>query len=139
MLFKVDFITYEGVYRTIETEKLNIPTSEGRRTILSNHMDIIIPMQIGVIETAKNGVLSHYAINNGVLYFKDNVAEVVADSVVDVEEIDIDRARKDKQEAEDSIANARREYEKIVYRNKLEVANNLIQAAEHHYNKTKGN
>ena len=35
MKFKTDLITYEGIYRTIETEKLNLPTSEGRRTILA--------------------------------------------------------------------------------------------------------
>ena len=29
MKFKTDLITYEGIYRTIETEKLNLPTSEG--------------------------------------------------------------------------------------------------------------
>ncbi|MCR5096039.1 MAG: ATP synthase F1 subunit epsilon [Erysipelotrichaceae bacterium] len=130
MLFKVDFVTYEGVYKTIETEKLNIPTSEGRRTILSNHMPLIIPMQIGVIETCKDGVLSHYAVNNGVLYFKDNEAEVIADSVIDVEEIDVDLAYKEIEKAQKHIEEAKREYEKILYRNKLEVANNLINAAK---------
>ena len=123
MLFKVDFITYEGVYRTIETEKLNIPTSEGRRTILSNHMPLIIPMQIGVIETAKDGVLSHYAVSNAVLYFKDNVGEIIADSVVDV-------AYKERDRMTDYIQKARREYEKILFKYKLEVANNLISAAK---------
>ena len=90
MLFKVDLITYRGVYRTVETEKLNIPTSEGRRTILSNHMPIMIPITVGVIETANKNELSHYAINSGVLYFENNVAEIVADSIVDVAEIDVD-------------------------------------------------
>ena len=71
MLFKVDLITYRGVYRTVETEKLNIPTSEGRRTILSNHMPIMIPITVGVIETANKNELSHYAINSGVLYYTD--------------------------------------------------------------------
>ena len=130
MLFKVDFITYQGVYRTIETEKLNIPTSEGRRTILSNHMPLIIPMEIGVIETSKDGVLSHYAVNNGILYFKDNEAEIIADSVIDVEEIDLELAHQDIEKAQKHIDEAHREYEKILYKNKLEVANNLINAAD---------
>jgi F-type H+-transporting ATPase subunit epsilon len=130
MLFKVDFITYEGVYRTIETEKLNIPTSDGRRTILSNHMPLIIPMQIGVIETAKDGMLSHYAVSNAVLYFKDNVGEIIADSVVDVEDIDLELAYKERDRMSEYIKEARREYEKILFKYKLEVANNLISAAK---------
>ncbi|MBQ1533186.1 MAG: hypothetical protein IIZ64_00020, partial [Erysipelotrichaceae bacterium] len=72
MLFKVDLITYKGIYRTIETEKLNVPTSEGRRTILSNHMPIMMPLAMGVIETSKNGKLSHFAVNNGIMYFESN-------------------------------------------------------------------
>ena len=84
MQFKVDFITYLGIYRTIETEKLNVPTSEGRRTILSNHMPIMLSLGLGVVETEEEGKLKHYVVNNGVLYFENNVAEIVADNVVDI-------------------------------------------------------
>ena len=134
MEFKVDFITYEGVYKTLMSEKLNIPTSEGRRTILSNHMPIIMPLQIGVVETLEGKELKHYAVNNGVLYFKDNVAEIVADSVIDVNDIDVDQAKKEKQMAEENLKSTKREYEKFRDRNKLEVANNLINAAEKYLN-----
>jgi len=134
MEFKVDFITYEGVYKTLMSEKLNVPTSEGRRTILSNHMPIIMPLQIGVVETREGKELKHYAVNNGVLYFKDNVAEIVADSVIDVNDIDIDQARREKRAAEENLRNTKREYEKFRDRNKLEVANNLVSAAEKYLN-----
>ena len=134
MEFKVDFITYEGVYKTLMSEKLNVPTSEGRRTILSNHIPIIMPLQIGVVETREGKELKHYAVNNGVLYFKDNVAEIVADSVIDVNDIDIDQARREKRAAEENLRNTKREYEKFRDRNKLEVANNLISAAEKYLN-----
>ena len=130
MKFKTDLITYEGVYRSIMTEKLNIPTSEGRRTILANHMPIMIPLEIGVIETDEEDGLRHYAANGGVLYFKDNVAEIVADVIVDVMEIDIEKARKEKAKEEDKLANARRENERIRARYKMEQEENLIKAAE---------
>ena len=130
MLFRADFITYKGIYRTIETEKLNIPTSEGRRTILSNHMPIMLPITVGVIETAQNGVLSHYAINRGVLYFENNVAEIVADSIVDVKEIDVDLASREKQKYEERIAASRDENEINRAKQRLEINLNLLQAAE---------
>ena len=135
MEFKVDFITYEGVYKTLMSEKLNVPTSDGRRTILPNHMPIILPLQIGVVETLENKQSCYYAVNNGVLYFKDNIAEIVADSVIAVNDIVIEDALKDKQKAEDNLRKTKREYEKIRDRNKLEVANNLISAAEKYLNK----
>jgi F-type H+-transporting ATPase subunit epsilon len=130
MEFKTDLITYEGVYRTISTEKLNLPTSEGRRTILANHMAIMMPLQIGVIETKEAGALKHYAINGGVLYFKNNVAEIVADSIVDVEEIDIEQAQAEKEKEEERFANARRENERLRAQIKINVAENLIKAAK---------
>jgi len=130
MLFKVDLITYRGVYRTVETEKLNIPTSEGRRTILSNHMPIMIPITVGVIETANKNELSHYAINSGVLYFENNVAEIVADSIVDVAEIDVELARREKQKYEDRIAESRNENEINRAKQRMEIVENLLRAAE---------
>lgn len=135
MKFKTDLITYEGIYRTIETEKLNLPTSEGRRTILANHMPLMMPLQVGVIETSENRELKHYAINGGVLYFKDNIAEIVADSILDVAEIDIDAALKEKAKEEEKLANARRENERIRALNRLEVADNLIRAKEKYLDK----
>ena len=135
MKFKTDLITYEGIYRTIETEKLNLPTSEGRRTILANHMSLMMPLQVGVIETLENEGLKHYAINGGDLYFKDNIAEIVADSILDVAEIDINAALKEKAKEEEKLANARRENERIRALNRLEVADNLIRAKEKYLDK----
>ncbi len=130
MEFKTDLITYNGVYRTIMTEKLNLPTSEGRRTILANHMPIMMPLQVGVIETEEDGSLKHYAVNGGVMYFNDNVAEIVADSIVDVEEIDIEEAKKEKAKEEEKLARAKRENERIRAQNRIDVAENLIKAKE---------
>ena len=130
MLFKVDLITYKGIYRTIETEKLNVPTSEGRRTILSNHMPIMMPLAMGVIETSNNGTLSHFAVNNGIMYFESNQAAIIADSVLDVDEIDIPRAIADRDRALKGIESARNEVELSRATFKKEVAENFLSAAE---------
>ena len=134
MEFKTDLITYMGVYRTIETEKLNLPTSEGRRTILANHMAIMIPLDIGIIETEEKGVLKHYVTNGGVVYFKDNVAEVIADSIIDVEEINIEEELVEKAKQEEKLANARRENERIRAKTTLEVVELRIETAKRIHN-----
>lgn len=130
MKFRTNFITYLGTYRSIETEKLNIPTSEGRRTILSNHMPIMIPMGIGVIETLEDGELHHYIVNNGVLYFEKNVAEIVADNIVNVNEIDIERSKTALVKYEETLKKAKRENERIRAKEKLDIAKVMIKAAE---------
>ena len=130
MLFSVDLITYKGIYRTIETEKLNVPTSEGRRTILSNHMPIMMPLAMGVIETSKNNVLSHFAVNTGIMYFENNQAFIIADSILDVDDIDIPRAVADRERALNGIRSARNEVENSRATFKKEVAENFLNAAE---------
>ena len=128
MLFKADLITYHGVYRTIETEKLNVPTPEGRRTILSNHMPIMLPLEIGIMETSNAGKLAHYAINGGVLYFRDNRAELVLNNVVDVEEIDLDKVMKEIEKVNNKKKKARTENERLRIKYQLEVAENQLAA-----------
>ena len=135
MQFKTDLITYNGVYRSFMTSKLNIPTSEGRRTILANHMPIMIPLEIGVIETEEDGVLRHYAGNGGVLYFRDNVAEIVADTCMDVEEIDIEEQKAEREKEKERLAKARRENERIRAQYRLQVAESMIAAAEKYMKK----
>ena len=130
MLFKADLITYYGVYRTIETDKLNVPTPEGRRTILSNHMPIMLPLEIGVIETGNSGKLSHYAINGGVLYFRDNKAELVLNNVIDVEEIDVEKVKGEVGRIGRELKSVSSESRRIRLGYELEVAENRLKAAE---------
>jgi len=120
MYFKTSFLTYAGLYRTIETSKLNCPTVDGRRTILSNHMPIIMPLSIGVLETEEKGEIKHYAINAGVLYFHDNEAIIVTDDVYLTTEINEEKAIKDLKQAQLILDTSTRESE--IMRAKVDVA-----------------
>ncbi len=130
MEFKADFITYEGVYLTIMTEKLNLPTSEGRRTILSNHMDIMLSLDVGIIETSEEKLLKHYVINGGVLYFKDNVAEIVTDNVIAIKDIDADRAMASLKKFTDALNRTDRPNERARLEEKIRTAQVILEAAE---------
>ena len=130
MKFKVDFTTYLGVYKTVETEKLNVPTSEGRRTILSNHMPIMLSLDLGVVETLEEGIVNRYVVNGGVLYFENNVAEIVADNVLTLDDIDVERAAKSLEKARISLEKASRENERIRAQEKYDIANFILKTAE---------
>ena len=56
-------VTYRGLYRTIEVDSINLPSVEGRRGILPNHMPIMIPVEIGIMETVADGQKKRYAIS----------------------------------------------------------------------------
>lgn len=109
MEFKVEFVTYRGIYRTISTDKLTVPSIDGRRTILSNHMPIMIPLEIGQIETLENNVLKHYVITDGMVYFENNEAKVICDTIFCAEEIDEKMTEKYKEIMQKKLADARNE------------------------------
>jgi len=136
MLFKVDFITYKGTIKSFETDKINVPTSEGRRTILSNHMPIMMSLQMGVIETSKNGVSEHHVINSGILYFKDNYAKIVCNNILDVKDIDIDRALKAKETSKKLLEKMTNDIERSREQFKIKLHDNLINAY-YKYNETR--
>ena len=126
MEFKVDFTTYLGIYRTIMTEKLNVPTSEGRRTILSNHMPIMMSLSLGLVETLEDDESHYYIVNNGVLYFENNEAEIVADNVIDINEIEVERAKASLEKAKKNLEKAKRPNDIARAQEKYDVAKFII-------------
>lgn len=130
MLFEADLVTYHGLYKTIQTEKLNIPAIDGRRTILSNHMPIMVPIELGVIETVNNGVLSHYAVSDGMVYFENNKATVVCDVIEDLADVDVDYYENRIKDANEKLSIARTDGDIKKASIQLARATNIINAAK---------
>ncbi len=130
MLFDADLLTYRGIYKTIKTDKLNIPTCDGRRTILSNHMPIMIPLIDGLIETNENGELCHYAISDGMLYFEDNKAKIICDVIEDIKSVDVKIYEKKLEEAKHKLENANDDIEIKKATVKITRANTIINAVK---------
>ena len=130
MLFDVDFITYRGLYRSIKTDKLNIPCIDGRRTILSNHMAIILPIENGVIQTSNDGVLSHYVVSEGMVYFENNKATVICDVVEDIEKADINYYENRIADAKNKLSVARNDADIKKATIKLTRATNIVENAK---------
>ena len=94
MEFKADFITREGCLYSVLTDKINAPSLDGRRTILSNHMPILLPIQKGVIETSYLDKSTYYVVDDGVIHFEDNHANILISNVIPVTEINIEEVNK---------------------------------------------
>lgn len=130
MLFDADLVTYRGLLKTIKTEKLNIPAIDGRRTILSNHMPIMVPIELGVIETANSGVLSHYAVSEGMVYFENNKATIVCDVIEDLDDVDIDYYENRIKDAKEKLSIARNDDDIKKASIQLARATNVINSAK---------
>jgi F-type H+-transporting ATPase subunit epsilon len=102
-MFKVQVITPLGDNKIIETNILNVRTSNGDIGILSNHMPIVAMLQISMMSTIESDGRHRYALAGGVLYFANNVATILTDAIERSDEIDIERAQRAKERAEKAI------------------------------------
>lgn len=100
MMIHVRIVTPQGVYKEFDTPILNIPTVDGERGILPNHMPLVTMLTIGVMSSEENGKREYYAITSGAFYFRDNVAEILTDTIEIDDDIDINRAMASKERAE---------------------------------------
>ncbi|MBQ7890599.1 MAG: ATP synthase F1 subunit epsilon [Erysipelotrichaceae bacterium] len=103
-MITVNLITPEGLYRTVETSRITIDTIDGQRGILSNHMPIVLMLKIGTLKTIENGNTKRYTINGGMMYFENNVANILSDAIEDIELIDVERAQKAADRANERLA-----------------------------------
>ena len=104
MMIHVRIITPKGIYKEFDTPILNIPTVDGERGLLPNHMPLVTMLQIGVMSSIEDGQRNYYAIVNGLFYFRDNVAEIMTDTIENSKDIDLDRALSAKERAERRLA-----------------------------------
>lgn len=132
MQFSVDLITYRGLYKTIETDKLNLPTSDGRRTILSNHMPVIMPIELGVIETHNDEGLFHYASSDGMVFFENNKATIVCDTIIDINEADISYYEERLAAAKKELKQARNDEDIKRANIKILRATNILKHSKNH-------
>ena len=104
--FHVLDVTPHGVYREWDTAILNIQTSDGDQGILANHMPLVTMLKIGKMTSDIDGKREEFAVAGGLFYFRENLAEVLTDAIENKVDIDIARAEKSKERAEERLRKA---------------------------------
>ncbi|EFR30625.1 ATP synthase F1 subunit epsilon [Eremococcus coleocola] len=103
MKFDLTMITPSGKQESNQIERISLPTEDGIRTVLANHMDIIVPVAIGTITLINDSERKHYAVSEGLFYFKDNQAKLLVRTFEHPEEIDFKRAEEAKERAQQRL------------------------------------
>lgn len=103
-MFKVRVVTPRGLYKVLEVEILNVETTEGQIGILANHMPIVAMLTISSMTTTEYDGRHTYAISGGTLYFQNNFATVLANTIERSDEIDLERAEQARKRAESLLS-----------------------------------
>lgn len=101
---KLEIITPDGyVLRGVETDSVNVPTSEGSIGILWNHAPLAAALDTGVLRYHLDDGDHQVAVSGGYLEVADNVVLVLADAAELDSDIDVARARAALRRAEERL------------------------------------
>jgi len=90
-----------------EIESVTIPGTMGSFQILKNHAPLISMFDVGIITVKSGNGPAYFSTSGGTVEVNDNKVIVLADSIEPVDQIDIDRAEKAKERAEERLKSKR--------------------------------
>ncbi|CAM4235821.1 ATP synthase F1 subunit epsilon [Erysipelothrix inopinata] len=102
-MFEIKIVTPHGIYDEIQVSSVTLPTTDGQRTVLPNHMPLVMPLEIGNMYLKKDNERVDYAISEGMFTFENNCGTLIITSIERGDEIDFERAEKAKQRAEERL------------------------------------
>lgn len=128
--FKLQIITPDGVFFDGETDNIILRTTVGDKGILAHHEPYVAALPIGRFKVKFDGNFRYGAIASGIVKVSKEKTVVLAQSCEWADEIDIERAEKAKQAAEERLSSPASEQELMVAEYKLKRALNRIETTK---------
>ena len=99
------FVPSEPIVSGKPVTQVTVPGSEGMFGILPNHVPTVAEMQPGLVTVDLDGETLKYFVSGGFTFVHaDSVADISAAEAVSVEDIDLDKVRKNLAEAESQLS-----------------------------------
>ena len=102
--FHIEMITPDGKKIEDDIEILNVVTSSGALGVMAHHIPLIAIVEISHLNYKKDGKSYDFAIAGGVLNVKKEGVTLLADGFETKEEIDVERATRAKERAEERLS-----------------------------------
>ncbi len=100
---ELKMLSFDGKTHSEELSRISLPTNDGIRTILNNHMDVVVPVDIGEVKLINDKETKKVVVSEGIFNFEDNNAQLLVRTFEFPEEIDKDRAKRAKERAEERL------------------------------------
>jgi len=84
-------------------ESVTIPGTMGNFQILKNHAPLISTFDVGVVNVKSGSKVNYFSTSGGTVEVNNNKVLVLADSIEPTDQIDLDRAEKAKERAEEHM------------------------------------
>lgn len=128
--FQIDVVTPDGEIFSGECESITVPTETGEREFLAGHIDFIAPLGTGKSRIRIDGEDKFASVSRGIVAVSGGKVSVAAVTFEFADGIDLDRARRSKEKAEERLVSSRDAREIALARARLERALSRINVAE---------
>jgi F-type H+-transporting ATPase subunit epsilon len=109
---QLDIITQEKSLLTTTVDQLTAPAVMGEVTILPGHIPLFTRLDDGIIRYKSEGTITEVAIIGGFMDVgPQNKITIMADSAINAEDVDEQKAELARQKAEDAMKNKQSEVE----------------------------
>ncbi|AZU64590.1 F0F1 ATP synthase subunit epsilon [Neobacillus mesonae] len=107
---KVSVVTPDGPVYESEVEMVSTKAKTGELGILPGHVPMVAPLEIGIVRLKKDGKTELVAVSGGFLEVRPEQVTVLAQSAEKSEDIDVERALKAKERAEQRMKQQKLEH-----------------------------
>jgi F-type H+-transporting ATPase subunit epsilon len=128
--FQLEIVTPEKKVVETAAEEIQIPAKNGYMGVLPGHAPLITELSVGEITFRENGSEQHLAVAWGFAEVLPNKVTILAESAERPSEIDVERARKAKDRAEQRLTSGDTSVDVDRALNALHRAETRIEVAE---------
>jgi F-type H+-transporting ATPase subunit epsilon len=130
--FDLSLVTPEGAAFEGEAEMLVVPGADGEIGVLARHAPLVAMLKAGEIRVKSDGHWQAFAAGPGYFKVQQDRALVLVDDAVRAEEIDVEEARREIEEAKELLARidaGEEEYDRWKAEQRLRHAENKLSVA----------
>ena len=128
--FNVKVVTYQEKVLEQEADFLLVRTTEGDMGVLPNHSPFVTELAIGEMMIRLNGTEKSYFVSGGFLEISNNNVTILADEAMASELIDLERARKEAEEAKAKLEKLKEDKDILMTEKNLNAALTKVRLAE---------
>jgi F-type H+-transporting ATPase subunit epsilon len=107
---KVSVVTPDGPVYDADVEMVSTKAQSGELGILPGHIPMVAPLEIGAVRLKKDGNTEFIAVSGGFLEVRPEEVTILAQSAETASAIDVDRAVRAKERAEQRMKDQRVEH-----------------------------
>ncbi|MCF2640304.1 ATP synthase F1 subunit epsilon [Fusobacterium varium] len=128
--FNVKVVTYQEKVLEQEADFLLVRTTEGDMGVLPSHSPFVAELAIGEMMIRLNGTEKSYFVSGGFLEISNNNVTILADEAMASELIDLERARKEAEEAKAKLEKLKEDKDILMTEKNLNAALTKVRLAE---------